>query len=691
MTTILDLDVDQHGWREASVWYDSWQIAEHVAVHTLGPQLADLETAETISLWWFIRKGVEWRIRYLPAPSRENDAAEAIGSTLNDLATTHVCAQWAHTIYEPPIAAFGGPQALASAYTLFHADSRRVLDHLGGGGHQRELGLLLIVALLRGARRDWYDQGQVWTLLTEERTVPAESVTPEQVATVKQLLTGDPEIASAGLGVPATWFTAFKQGGQRHFDLDRHGVPTRGLNAVLAHHTLYAWNRLGLPEQVQGALAAAAADAVFGSNPVQPHAANSKRASKGMSNVVVVIPDTTSLSLDPAQLRDDLADRILGRGTFRSAAVERASRAVPREIFLDGVDLAEAYRTGAVVTKRADDGTALSSASDPNLVATMAEDLDVRPGHTILEIGAATGINAAILAEIAGPEGHVTTIEIDQDLTEGAIAALARTGYSTVTAVCGDGAAGWAAAAPYDRIVVTAGAWDISTAWWDQLVPGGRIVIPLRLHGSGLTRSIAFDLQPSGWLTSSHTRVCGFVPMRGAAAHATGSIPLTEHVVLNIDTTDGADQAVLAQALTHPADTQWTGINFTDHEPVEHLDLWLATHTGGFSRLSVGAAARSAGVADPALRWAGASLHDGGTLAYIAARPHGPVSKEIGIVAHGPDSHRLTARFVELLQDWNHTRPVRPVITAHRAGTPDDRLGTGTRIERPDTRLTITW
>lgn len=444
-------------------------------------------------------------------------------------------------------------------------------------------------------------------------------------------------------GAPAAWFTAFRLAGKRHFDLDRHGVPTRGLHAVLAHHFLYAWNRLGLPEQVQGALAAAAAAAVFGPDQTGVPRVNSKCQQEAMGNVAVVTTDTaTSLSHDPARLRDALADHILGRGTLRTAAVERAFRAVPREIALKGVDLTEAYRPTQVVTKRASDGTALSSASDPNLVATMAEDLDVRPGHNILEIGTATGINAMILRRLAADGGNAVTIEIDQDLTNGAKAAFVEAGYSDITAVCGDGAEGWAVAAPYQRIIATVGVWDISTAWWDQLDAGGRIVVPLRLHGSGLTRSLAFDLQPDGRLTSSYARVCGFVPMRGAAAHAIASILVAEGVTLNFDTADGADQDALAQALNHPAETRWMGINVTDHEPVEHLDLWLATHTHGFSRLFAGPAARSAGIADPALRWAGASLYDGGTFAYIAARQHGPASKELGIVAHGPDSSRLT-------------------------------------------------
>ena len=146
----------------------------------------------------------------------------------------------------------------------------------------------------------------------------------------------------------------------------------------------------------------------------------------------------------------------------------------------------------------------------------MLEQLDPQPGHRVLEIGAATGINAALLAELTTPGGTVVTIELDQDLADGARAGLDRAGYDTVKVICGDGALGDPDHAPYDRIIVTAGAWDISAAWWDQLADHGRIVVPLRVHESGLTRCFAFDRTDTHQLVSTTTPlVCGFVPMRG--------------------------------------------------------------------------------------------------------------------------------------------------------------------------------
>ena len=102
-------------------------------------------------------------------------------------------------------------------------------------------------------------------------------------------------------------------------------------------------------------------------------------------------------------MRAALADYISGRRTFQTPQVQAAFLAVPRHLFLPGTDLAAAYSPQVVVTKRAGDGAAISSASHPNLVAAMLEQLDVAPGHRVLEIGAGTGINAALLAELAGP------------------------------------------------------------------------------------------------------------------------------------------------------------------------------------------------------------------------------------------------------------------------------------------------
>ncbi|MEY9840666.1 methyltransferase of FxLD system [Streptacidiphilus sp. EB103A] len=274
---------------------------------------------------------------------------------------------------------------------------------------------------------------------------------------------------------------------------------------------------------------------------------------------------------------------------------------MPRHLFLPGVDLATAYAPKPVVTKRAQDGAAISSASSPSLVAAMLEQLDVRPGHRVLEIGAATGINAALLAELVGPAGSVVTIELDEDLAAGARSGLTAAGYTQVEVVCGDGALGYPRGTKFDRIIVTAGAWDVSAAWWQQLAVGGRLVVPLRLHGSGLTRSLAFDRTAQDRMLSTNAEVCGFVPMRGASEMGERHVRLADDVILKVDAEDLPDEAALAQALTHRAREQLTGIHVRHDEAAAHLDLWLATIASGlrFGRLSVSPSARALGLADP--------------------------------------------------------------------------------------------
>jgi protein-L-isoaspartate(D-aspartate) O-methyltransferase len=321
-------------------------------------------------------------------------------------------------------------------------------------------------------------------------------------------------------------------------------------------------------------LAASAATVIFDDEP-----ACSRPGRSTVTTVSAVTTDSTdAATLDAARLRDALADHIAGRGTFRTPQVEAAFRTVPRHVFLPGTDVQTAYAPQVVITKHGGDGAAISSASSPNLVAAMLEQLAVRPGDRVLEIGTGTGFNAALLAELAGTDGHVTTIDIDTDITDAAGRSLAGAGYGHVQVICADGADGYPAGAPYDRIIVTAGARDLPAAWWHQLAAGGRIVVPLTLHGSGLARSIAFARPPAGHLASDSALVCGFVPMRGSAAGSGRSLPLAEGITLHLDAGDDAGETALDGVADQPPLELWTGITISDSDPdAPHLDLWLAT------------------------------------------------------------------------------------------------------------------
>jgi protein-L-isoaspartate(D-aspartate) O-methyltransferase len=408
------------------------------------------------------------------------------------------------------------------------------------------------------------------------------------------------------------------------------------------------------------------------------------------STTLDAVTDTSTTHADhSARLRNDLADWIKGRGTFRTPEVERAFRAVRREQFLPGVPLEVAYGRTPVVTRRDESGMSLSSASAPNMVATMLEQLNVRPGHRILEVGTATGVNAALLSELLGGDGSVVTIEFDPAFAASAADHLTTAGYPQVTVIAGDGALGHSAGSPYDRIIVTAGAWDLPAPFWDQLTPGGRIVVPLRLHGSGLTRSLAFNHIDDGRLVAEGAVVCGFVPMRGITERHEQRIEISDDVLFRVESTDIPDEAALIAGFTQTRDEQWTGITARyDHDPADHLDLWLLTHTTArFGRLTVTAEARAAGT-DPARRWGGAALYDDDTVSYIVTRDLNDDVAELGVVTCGARHSTLAETTIDLLTAWEQSRPGQPIVTAYRNPEPID---TARYLARPNTALAVTW
>src|SRR5919201_1127668 len=200
-------------------------------------------------------------------------------------------------------------------------------------------------------------------------------------------------------------------------------------------------------------------------------------------------------------------------GHLRSSRVSEALLAVPRELFVPGVPLADVYcPSEAIVTKRLE-GVSVSSASAPEVIAVMLEQLDARPGDRVLEIGAGSGYNAALLAHIVGATGRVVTLDIDEDLVVGAREHLQAAGFHEVTVVQADGALGYPAQEAYDRIILTVASNDIAPAWREQLArPDGRLVMPLGLRG--MQRCVAFVIE-GDHLVSRSLRNCSFIPLRG--------------------------------------------------------------------------------------------------------------------------------------------------------------------------------
>lgn len=225
---------------------------------------------------------------------------------------------------------------------------------------------------------------------------------------------------------------------------------------------------------------------------------------------------------DTAHERRALADRLATAGVLSSPRWRAAVEAVPRELFLNpgvflpedggrwrpvtavGTDPAEwvqiAYRDESLTTQldghltadQADDlvtGSPTSSSTTPVTVVDMLEELEVRDGHRILEIGTGTGYAFALMCARLGEE-NITTIEVDPEVAARADAALETAGHSTWT-LTGDGLLGHPRRAPYDRVIATCAVRRIPFTWIRQTKPGGIVLATVGgswQYGTGLAK-----------------------------------------------------------------------------------------------------------------------------------------------------------------------------------------------------------
>ncbi|MFQ6091016.1 MAG: methyltransferase domain-containing protein [Candidatus Bipolaricaulia bacterium] len=208
-----------------------------------------------------------------------------------------------------------------------------------------------------------------------------------------------------------------------------------------------------------------------------------------------------------AGLIERYVDELKERGAIKSKQIERAFRRVERHrllewLYLEGDEgkfeyagkrfarrdfdlqdpdpaLLEVIYSDRALLTRLDPP---SSTSQPTLVAEM---LEFGRGMNVLEIGAGTGYNAALMQEIVGDGGHITTIDIQEEVVEQTRRLLEAAGYDKIEIIAKDGAFGHPENAPYDRIVATVGCPDISFRWAEQLTNDGFMLIPLQHGGEG--------------------------------------------------------------------------------------------------------------------------------------------------------------------------------------------------------------
>lgn len=189
-----------------------------------------------------------------------------------------------------------------------------------------------------------------------------------------------------------------------------------------------------------------------------------------------------------------------------SAPVQEALRDVPRHAFVPDALQDAAYDNGPLPIG---DGQTISQ---PYIVAIMTEMLALKPEHQVLEIGTGSGYQAAILAKIVH---QVYSIEIVDALARRAAQRLKLLGFHNIHTRSGDGYNGWPEAAPFDAIMITAATAVVPPPLFEQLAPGGRLIVPLDV---GFDQELVlFCKSPQGELSQRKLLPVAFVPLTGKA------------------------------------------------------------------------------------------------------------------------------------------------------------------------------
>ncbi len=269
-----------------------------------------------------------------------------------------------------------------------------------------------------------------------------------------------------------------------------------------------------------------------------------------------------------AELRARLVGELRARGALHDARVAEAFARVPRHLFVPDVPPEDVYADRSIAIKL-EDGIAISSSSQPAIMAEMLEMLALRGGENVLEIGAGSGFNAALLAELVGPSGAVTTMDLDEDLVAAARRHLDEAGYAQVRALHADGARGDPDRAPFDAVIATVGVETIPPAWIAQLRLGGRLVAPLTICSQ--QKVIGFERVARG-LESRAIVDAAFMMLRGPSA-GPGSRAIDANALARAMRGRSHDTAPVRRV---SADELWNGFAF-----------WLAQREASFCRLTV--------------------------------------------------------------------------------------------------------
>jgi protein-L-isoaspartate(D-aspartate) O-methyltransferase len=160
-----------------------------------------------------------------------------------------------------------------------------------------------------------------------------------------------------------------------------------------------------------------------------------------------------------------------------------------------------------------DDDNVPSTISQPAFVLHMLDLLQLRPGQKVFELGAGSGWNAALMGHLVGPEGHVYSLEIIPEVATMAAGIIETLGIENVHVVAADGGDGYESGAPYDRVIFTAGSYDLPGSFFTQIKDGGLLLVVIKNEGGG--DNLFLLRKTNNQFESMESMPCGFVQMRG--------------------------------------------------------------------------------------------------------------------------------------------------------------------------------
>lgn len=236
----------------------------------------------------------------------------------------------------------------------------------------------------------------------------------------------------------------------------------------------------------------------------------------------------------------------------------------------------EGVNSGRVLVTQLTDGVPTSSSSETSLMAQMLELLDVSPGHRVLEVGTGTGFNAGLLCHQLG-SSNVTSVDVDETLVEQARTKLAELGYHPYLHA-GDGFAGCAERAPFDRIIATVGIGRVAEAWIAQTAPGGKILFPLDRGSRGALMVLltVSDGKAEGRFVAQYG---SFMPVRADRKRFTAA-------QATIKAADGVTRKTSAKKLTSQVEFFTPLVVGAYAQRRVGQDTWFLREDGSWARLS---------------------------------------------------------------------------------------------------------